>query len=238
MPLLLLFACTGQRFRHVELTFERPEEAVDIASVSPLQVLQPGDAQDAVRSGFAVGHVLFRGGYVTESTATGQQNVSREATVDGGAGYTADVAAWTATIARPFATAEAPAPTPPPTRRDLRGSYALLGRDNQPLPRFALDPAPLQPAPGLDGAILVPWLAGAWTHNGGWFYGQTWGSAAGARIRLWWGVYDGQTGAPLGWTDCAAVVRHDAWMSPNAAQVEDLWLTAGALLQRRCRPRL
>jgi hypothetical protein len=238
MVLALALACNGQRFRHVELTFERPQGKVDIVAVAPLQVLSAvSPSGDPVRDGTAVGHVIFRGGYVTEESATGQQNVSRESQLDGGATYAEDVRAWVDSLL-PGSPSNAAVVPVAPARRDLRGSYPMLGTDNQPLPRFALSPVALDPAPGTDGAVLVPWLIGAWSHNGGWFYGQTWGSASGARVRVWWGVYDAASGAPLGWTDCAAVVLHDALMSPSATEVEDLWLTAGSLWQRRCRPRL
>ncbi len=232
LPFLL--ACTGQRYRRADLTFQAPPNGTEVKSVAPIRFLRDGwTVADPIREGVAIGHITFAGGYATEATAIGQQNASRTAVLDGAERYEADAAA----AVLPMLTGLAAIETLPvaPTRHELRGSYSHSGTDNQPLPRFDLIQVPIAAIPSASGAVVVPWIVDAYTHNGGWFFGQTFGSASGARLRVWFGIYDAASGAPLGWTDCSSIVQHDDIMSPNASQVEDLWLMAAKHFGKRCK---
>ncbi len=109
----------------------------------------------------------------------------------------------------------------PPARTEARGSEEGDGHDNQHLPRFELTPLPqpaLPPVPA--DALLVPWIVHYYSHNGGWFQGQTWGTGAGARIRVLWSLHDAD-GAVLGHGDHQAWYTDEDLFSPNSVQVED-----------------
>ncbi len=227
--LLLSAGCARGAVVHWDGT--QPVEADTIALAQPA-FLDAADA-DPVRAGTAVGHVLFSGGYVTEEHPAGQQNVSREARLDASGAYAEHAAQWVSSEVRAALVERGevrdvqltPLPSPP-LRRDLRGSYAELGRDNQPLPRFALEPVALAELPGDVDIVVVPWVVRWYSHNGGWFLGQTWGSAAGARARVFLVAYDASTGQPSAWSDLESVLVSPRDFNPNTARTEDLLLEA------------
>jgi hypothetical protein len=128
---------------------------------------------------------------------------------------------------------------PAPRRRDLRGSGPLDGRDNQALPRFELSPAPWPEAPVPDGAVglLVPVIVHYYAHNGGWFLGQTYGSARGARARVLWARH-APDGAVEAWGEHEVRVEEHGVFSPNRAQVQDLLIDAEERLCRELRRRV
>ena len=114
----------------------------------------------------------------------------------------------------------------PPIWSPLRGSGELDGHDNQNLPRFQLQPQPLQvdALPELDGAtahLLVPLVAHYYSHSGGWFIGQNDGCEAGARIRILWLLYDKKTGQLATWGDVSERHIQERMYSPSRAQRED-----------------
>jgi hypothetical protein len=121
-------------------------------------------------------------------------------------------------------------PPSPPALRDLRGSYDGVGRDNQPLPRFALEPGGLADPPEGTDVIVVPWVVRWYSHNGGWFLGQTYGTSAGARVRVFLVTHDASTGDALAWSDIDASYLSPTEFSPNTATTEDLLLLAEAAL--------
>ena len=90
--------------------------------------------------------------------------------------------------------APAAARAPVPERRRFRGLHEEDGHDNVNLPRSELAPIPVEPFG--NGYVLVPYLRAYYTHNGGWFLGQTWGCTAGARVEAFLVLYDAGTGRP------------------------------------------
>ncbi|MFT4625372.1 MAG: hypothetical protein ACI8PZ_004040, partial [Myxococcota bacterium] len=227
--LLVLLACGCARGAQTSWQASGPEPVpVERIALAPAQVLGTLDGADPVRTGTAVGHVLFGGGYITEDHPTGQQNVSGEAKLDATNLYTEHAIEWAETSLRDalavWGDVEPTALAAPPTRplmRALRGDYDDLGRDNQPLPRFAVEPVDLEPgtlpADLKADVVIIPWVVRWYTHNGGWFLGQTWGSAAGARTRVIIAAHDARDGRVLGWSDIEAHWIHDAEFNPNSA---------------------
>lgn len=115
-----------------------------------------------------------------------------------------------------------------PKQLAVRGSQPLDGEDNQNLPDYTLSPQPLDPAalPAELGPepILQPIIVHYYAHNGGWFVGQSRGCPAGARLRVLWVLHDRQTGAVLGWNDCAARYVEPYFYTPNDSQLQDYLL--------------
>ncbi|MDP6931903.1 MAG: hypothetical protein QGG40_03265, partial [Myxococcota bacterium] len=137
----------------------------------------------------------------------------------------------------------APGTVPAPTRSRHRGSHPEDDHDNLSLPRWTFQPGPLEPSSltHLDdtvSAVLVPMLLHYYSHNGGWFLGQTMGCAGGARIRVGWAVYDRTTGQPLQWGDVDARELSEAEFSPNSAVLQDFLLAAEQTLQKELRRHL
>jgi hypothetical protein len=50
--------------------------------------------------------------------------------------------------------------------------------------------------------------------------GQTYGSAGGARVRVFWSLY-GADGGVIGWGDHEARTEHHGNFSPNSQQIQD-----------------
>lgn len=95
-------------------------------------------------------------------------------------------------------------------RVPFRGLHPDDGRDNLNVPRVDIRPGPLseaaRAAAGDDPYLLVPLLRQYYTHNGGWFIGQEWGTTAGARVEATLVLYDVRRGAPVWWS--TATGRH------------------------------
>ncbi|MEB3223403.1 MAG: hypothetical protein VKS61_15110 [Candidatus Sericytochromatia bacterium] len=118
-----------------------------------------------------------------------------------------------------------------PLVRKVRGTGPLDGEDNQNLPRFTLEPQPLDPAalPAIDApALLVPMVVHYYAHNGGWFVGQAQGAPAGARFRLLWVLHDTKTGAVRTWGDVSARHVEPYFYTPNDVQLQDYLLQVEA----------
>ncbi|MDP2304403.1 MAG: hypothetical protein Q8P18_00075 [Pseudomonadota bacterium] len=96
--------------------------------------------------------------------------------------------------------APAPAVAPVPERRRFRGLHPEDGHDNVNLPRTELVPVALdatERAAGPQRWLVVPYLRSYYTHNGGWFLGQTFGCTAGARVEALVVLYDTASGRPV-----------------------------------------
>jgi hypothetical protein len=126
---------------------------------------------------------------------------------------------------------------PAPRVTPVRGTGPFDGRDNQNLPRFELQPQPLDPGelpelPPGSATVLVPMLVHYYTHNGGWFVGQRNGCSAGARMRVLWSLHDASSGRVLTWGDVGVQHQQEYHYSPNSAELQDYQLIVEAELQR------
>jgi hypothetical protein len=192
--------------------------------------------EDLYVEGLYVGNVIFSGGYITVQVDGGMQHISKDTALERQETYAPQARAWLddvmqASLAKrhiavlPFPDLD-PTYLTPPTRKYPRGSVPEDGSDNQHLPRFELIPASLSEAPTLPAGashLLVPLIVHYYSHNGGWFQGQTYGCAAGARARVLWVLYD-ERGVLIGWGEHAAGVIDDWIFSPNSVQVDDYLL--------------
>jgi hypothetical protein len=126
---------------------------------------------------------------------------------------------------------------PVPERRRVRGLHPDDGTDNLNLPRSELVPVALDAAQTAAVAdarwVLVPYLRLYWTHNGGWFLGQTYGSMAGARIEVLAVIYDTTSGRPV-WS-MPALGRHiqPRKGQPTGAELEQYLLWAEGYTEER-----
>jgi hypothetical protein len=124
-----------------------------------------------------------------------------------------------------------------PRKLLTRGSGPFDGRDNQNLPRFGLQPLPLDVGelpelPPGTSAVLVPVVVHYYTHNGGWFVGQNLGCAAGARVRVLWSLHDAMNGRVLTWGEVGVQHQQEYYYSPNAVELQDYQLIVEAELAR------
>ncbi len=194
---------------------------------------------DAFGEGLFVGHLFLSGGYEIFATPTGQQYRSKKVEPSLQELYAKQAAkvvdeALAETLQRkgiPFErlTSFPAEASPKPIRSQARGSSEDDTRDNVNLPRFTLAPAVLDRSK-LEGLkldaqyLLVPAVAYYYSHNGGWFMGQTLGSPAGARFRVFWALYDLSSGNPVSYGDVEARHIEPRVYSPNSAQLEDYLL--------------
>lgn len=112
-------------------------------------------------------------------------------------------------------------------RTPFRGLHEDDGRDNVNLPRMVLRPGRLAPMPDAPRPwVLVPYLRVYYTHNGGWFLGQQYGTMAGARVEAIVALYDARTGAPVWWMDALGRHLDAATASPSTAQLDQYLLWA------------
>jgi hypothetical protein len=207
----------------------------DVVAVAEPQFLVDrvdfGGPTDPLWRGVYVGDVVFSGGFEVEEIDGAMQNRSTQVELGSQERYRADTLAWTREClggalgveGRDFVWTDAPAEVPTPERRNLRGSSSSDGHDNQALPLFHLAPrslpSPITVPAGAD-VLLVPFVVHSYSHNGGWFLGQTYGSASGARLRWFVVAYDA-TGTPVGHVDVEARTETPGLFSPNSSQVED-----------------
>ncbi len=120
-----------------------------------------------------------------------------------------------------------------PRRVPIRGTGPFDGEDNQNIPRFdltplALDAGSLPELPPGTQAILVPIVVHYYTHNGGWFVGQTNGCPAGARLRVLWSLHDSGDGRVLTWGEVGVQHLQEYYYSPNAQELQDYLLAVEA----------
>lgn len=235
--LLALAAGCGPKEGFRGLDYKGRPPRVGLAPAVLLQDVPGAYDEDLFLSGLYVGNIVFSGGFEVIQADGGMQNRSVGIQLEMQDIYRRQVGKM---VTGWFADALThdkvdwipvdPVPTDvltPPERTEHRGEYKALGHDNQNLPVFDLVPAPLSAAPpnptGV-GAILVPYLVCYYSHNGGWFQGQTWGTDAGARARVMWALYDAETGAPLAWGDHQATTSTHGLSSPNSSQVQEFLL--------------
>ncbi len=206
----------------------------------------PGVVQeDVFLENLFVGNVVFSGGFEVVRADGGLQNRSLHIDLDLQEPYAREIRAmvedWMiAALDRQKITwqrldALPDESLPVPQRRDLRGSYDLEGRDNQNMPVALFNPTALRAVPALpDGidAVLVPMVVYYYSHNGGWFQGQTWGTHTGARIRVLWSLHDAGGGRLLAWGDHETRQILKSVSSPNSSQLQDTLMEAEADMAR------
>ncbi|MBT3218289.1 MAG: hypothetical protein HN348_04305 [Proteobacteria bacterium] len=200
--------------------------------------------------GVYVGNIRFSGGFIVVEVDGGMQNRSSNIDFEREESYATQIRSYTDQV---FGSAlsrhhvvplEALEPTgwTLPSRRPFRGTDKLDdGHDNQNLPRFTLTPTawtPLPEVPANVQAVVAPIIVHYYSHNGGWFYGQRFGSTAGARLRVFWTLFDAQTGAVLSWGDIQTKETLHGLYSPNSAQVEDFLISVEEQMSREVSRRL
>lgn len=238
--LALLIASTSCGSKHLTVRKDGPAGRVEgTLGVAPAILLKevPGAVEnDPFTDSLHVGHLHLSGGYIVVETERGMQHRSKDVEPSAEGSYAEDAAYWLDSAvseivaSRSGIEARQIAAVPPealeaPTRRNERGSASDDGTDNISLPRFELYPGELDIAkvPSLPDDvehILVPIIVHYYSHNGGWFVGQTYGSGGGARVRVLWVAYDAETGRPVRWGEVSAreITRR---MSPSRAEIED-----------------
>ncbi len=228
----VLSACAG----HTSLSFDgqKPDVRTSVIAVAEpvfLQDLQVPDEGDEIWAGSYVGNVLFSGGFHVVERDGGLENVSLSVEQSQQERYRTQVQDVVSQCVfdgmgregRDWVAADLDVQPPIPTRRNVRGTDKIDGRDNQPLPRFSLAAAPWEggaPVPNGADALLVPYVIHYYAHNGGWFLGQTYGTSSGARSRVFWALYTAD-GAAIGWGDHQARTADHGNYSPNSQQIQD-----------------
>ncbi|RMG17842.1 MAG: hypothetical protein D6729_08000 [Deltaproteobacteria bacterium] len=229
------------------------EETLAVAPPLLLSELPGAVEKDAFAEQMIVGHVHLSGGYVEIETERGIQYRSKNVEVHSRARYTRQARQWLAGVVEAIASERMggqvrrlkridAAKLPAPKRIYARGSGPLDRRDDQNLPRYALRPRPLTEAARAQlkrevGSrwLLLPILVYYYSHNGGWFIGQTLGTGAGARGRVFWVLYDLESGEPVHYGEVEAR-RIDRYVfSPNSTQVEDYLIAIEEGLDRALR---
>lgn len=214
--LLLLSGCGLYKNQlHIDRSPTRPSGRIAVAAPA---LLIDHEQVDAFRKSTVVGNLNFSGGYVTDTSEKGMYNVSKEIRHTSADEFRAQVGAWLAQTLP--ATASVGQLPPPPARSLQRGTSRVDGKDNQSLPRNRYTP---QPGGRFAGPTVIPWVIAYYTHNGGWFYGQQWGTGAGARVRIVLAAYD-RDGSVLGWTDIDASRISNRVFSPTGEQLDDMLL--------------
>jgi len=214
--LLFALACSTHR-THIEVAGE-PIRSTDLAIAAPLFLgdMDADDSDPFLRNTY-VGNLIFSGGFVTENTADGMFNVSKQIEPSNQQKYRGQVRDWLAdTLGKP--NTDLNAPPPPPRRRERRGSTSRDGRDNISLPRIDFVPVD---GGNFERPVLVPWVVSYLSHNAGWFFGQEYGTGAGARIRILLVAYD-TDGTVIGWTDVDGSRTSERVFSPTGPQLQDL----------------
>ena len=211
---------------------------------STLLFEQPGavpEGMDSFTAGLFVGNVNHSGGYIYAGVdgagelteEAGLPVRSKEFTLNAEAEFEPLARAWLdaeifAALSDETTPLRLPAPSAPipaPIRRVRRGTDPNDGTDNINLPRFDLEPVPitdlsLMPT-GIDW-VVAPTVVLYYSHNGGWFIGQRMGTGSGARIRVFWTIYDTKTGGVVSYGDLEARSLSPYVLTPNKGQLEDL----------------
>ncbi len=211
-------------------------------AADPPTVLDPQSPRDAafLRNDF-VGNIRLGGGFVRTGDV-GMEVRSRFIELGQESAYQAGATQWVDglldELSTPFGAIDAGDwIAPGPERVRFRGVHRDDGRDDVNLPRTSVRPAPLgDPKPDAKGKrwLLVPYVRSYYTHNAGWFIGQTWGTMSGARIEVLLALYDLQTGQPV-WWQVAEGRTLSRTGSPSTAALDGYLLTAEEKAARELR---
>ncbi len=223
--LTLVLACSTHR-NQLHVTGDPPRTLRGHAIAEPVFWGDTLDG-DQFRKNAVVGAIFFSGGFVTENDGRGLHNVSKEVSIADRDRYREQVASWLRGVLPPTVVVEDP---PPPRPILTRGSHPMDGKDNQSLPRFTFEPQPTGPLPQ---PTIIPWIVNYYAHNAGWFYGQTWGTGAGARIRILLVAHD-TSGAVVAHSDLDASRISERVFSPSEPQLQDMLIA----LERRLAKKL
>ena len=243
---IVITACGGPKNLHLALGPPMAAAPSNVAMAAPIllaehQRLEP---MEAFELGYYIGNIWFSGGFEMMPEQDNQvrsvgvdlrdpepygDQVRRVVTDTFGRLLTEHELAWQPVqtgVERAFAS---------PRRVPLRGSGAFDGQDNQNLPRFDLQPQPLDVGelpklPPGTATLLVPTVVHYYTHNGGWFVGQGQGCAAGARLRVLWALHDATDGQVLTWGEVGVQHQQEYFYSPNSAELQDYQLIVEAEL--------
>jgi hypothetical protein len=127
--------------------------------------------------------------------------------------------------------------TAAPERRRTRGLHPEDGHDNINLPRVDLVPAALTAEDRAANAayrwVVVPWLKLYYSHNGGWFLGQSFGCTAGARVEAMIAVYDTSSGRPVWWMTAEGRHIQPQKGQPSTAELEQYLIWAEGYAEER-----
>ncbi|MDF1562513.1 MAG: hypothetical protein P1V51_05695 [Deltaproteobacteria bacterium] len=228
---------------------------VEAAAPPGIDAEAPPIDHPVFEAGYYVGHLHMAGGYVVVESERGMQYRSKTIAFNDEARYRGLATEWLERAVddaliwkRINHLGIEPLPdeaVPLPRKREVRGSRPLDLRDNQNLPAFDLEPGELDEArraalPDLKGAplLLIPFLTHYYSHNGGWFVGQTYGTGAGVRLRIFWALYDVSTGRTLRWGEIQGRHIEPYVNSPNSTQIDDYLLEAEAEVSKELRRRL
>lgn len=199
-------------------------------AVAPVQFMSDlnGDGDD-FRDGVYVGNIVMTGGYVVENTGdAGLQTIAKAYEFNSIDAYRSTVSDWAdSTVAgvlddRGLSWQRIDVSVPAPISRPARGSHPGDGTDNINIPRFTLEPTPLDGMVSGVDVVVVPTVVFYYSHNSGWFVGQEHGCGAGARLRMLWTVYDAASGAPLEWRDVDRRTIEPYVFQANSSQLEDM----------------
>ena len=189
---------------------------------SPLPLLQPSflDDADPYRLNSTVGHTHLSGGFVTEVATSGQFNRSPKVEVGDQEQYRAYSRRWLDSIS---GVDGEPSLGGCSLRRDERRTpHPLDGQDDVSLPRLENRPAP---SPFQPKAVITPCVVRYETHSGGWYYGQRFGSTAGARLTLMFTAYDA-AGEIEGWVEIDSWHRSKRHYELNGPELQQHLLAA------------
>jgi len=218
-----------------------------------LEIEQNPAGLQAFQQGLSVGHLHMAGGYVVVETERGMQYRSKTIELGEEQRYRRLASAWLDKAVDSALTwsridhskVEAPALLSPLLQHELRGSWRDDLRDNQNLPRFELEARPLDKAilqslPDLHGAtmLLQPYIVNYYSHNGGWFVGQNFGTGSGSRIRIFWVLWNVVDGSVLRFGSLQARHLEKYVFSPNSTQIDDYLLEVEKALDKSLRKRL
>lgn len=228
LVLLLALASCGSYKNQLHVTKSPTSPSGDLVVAEPM-VLGDHVEGDRFRQNTLVGNYSFSGGYVTERDDTGMYNHSKEVVQGDGEAYRGHVRDWLATTLP--AQAQVRRAPPPPRASPERGTSRHDGRDNQSLPRLRYTPVP---GGSFAEPTVVPWVISYYSHNGGWFYGQEYGSGAGARVRVLLAAYD-TDGTVLGWIDVDGSRVAMRMFSPTGPQLQDMLIKLERRVGRKLR---
>ena len=236
----LLTACAADPVR---ITSQQAQpwhpSTIVLAPTQFLFALEEHGPDQMFEAGDAVGFITHAGGFVHQPGAGGYVR-SKEVTIEQHAEYRARVTRWTqSTLGRALSAAKiswqpleatAALSAPKPLRSELLTEESPDGKDDVNMPYLEFTPAPrwgstplssLVPSQGAsEEAVLVPTVLYYYAHNAGWFLGQEWGCASGARFRLLLALYRVRDGLLISSHDLEARVLNEKVFNPDRTALE------------------